>query len=50
MLISDLCDSSDSYIAAKVRINVTDNTDANRRNKKLPFKNNASFRTSIAKI
>ena len=35
MLISDLCDYSDVYIAVKGRITVPGTNNANRRNKKL---------------
>ena len=44
MLRSDLRDYSDAYIS----LTGTDN--ASRRNKKLTFKNNASFRTYMQKI
>ena len=40
---SNLCDYSNSYIVVKVRISVTGTSNANRRNKKLTFKNNAPF-------
>ena len=47
MLRSDLCDYSDVYrciaIVAKKRIPVIDTTDANGKNKKSAFKNNAPF-------
>ena len=49
MLRSDLCDYSDAYIFVKRRISVIDKNAANRRNKKLTFKNNAPFRLSISK-
>ena len=49
MLRSDLCDYSDAYIALKGAINVEDTNNANKRNKKLTFKNNASFRPCILK-
>ena len=49
MLRSDLCDYSDAYIFVKRRISVTDKNAANRRNKKLTFKNNPPFRLSISK-
>ena len=39
MLRSDFCDYSDAYIVAKGRINVIETNNANRRNKKLNFKN-----------
>ena len=50
MLRSDLCDYSDAYIVVKERISVTGTNDANRRNKKLTFKNNAPFRPCISRI
>ena len=39
MLRSDFCDHSDAYIVTKGRINVIETNNANRRNKKLNFKN-----------
>ena len=45
MIRSDLCDYSDAFIVAKGEIIVIDTVDANRRNKKLTFKNNALFRS-----
>ena len=50
MLRSDLCDYSDVYIIIKGRISVTSNNNANKRNKKLTFKNNAPFRSCMSKI
>ena len=50
ILRSDLCDYSDAHIVVKRRISVTGNENANRRNKKLTFKNNAPFRSCISKI
>ena len=50
MLRSDLCDYSDAYSVVKGRISVTGTENANRRNKKLTFKNNAPFRSFISKI
>ena len=47
MLRSDLCDYSDAYIVVKGRISVTGTNNANRRNKKLTFKNNAPFTTML---
>ena len=47
MLRSDLYDYGDAYIAVKGRISVTGIDNANRRNKKLTFKNNAPFRSCI---
>ena len=49
MLRSDLCDYSDAYIVVKGR-GLTGTENANRRNKKLTFKNNAPFRSCISKI
>ena len=48
-LRSDLCDYSDEYIVVKGRISVKDTNDANKRNKKLTFKNNAPFSSYISK-
>ena len=50
MLRSKLCDYSDAYIVVKERISVRGINDANKRNKKLTFKNNAPFRSCISKI
>ena len=50
MLRSNLFDYSDAYIVVKGRISVWGTNDANKRNKKLTFKNNASFRLCILKI
>ena len=50
MLRSDLCDYSEAYIVVKRRISVTGTNDANRRNKKLIFKNNNPCRSCISKI
>ena len=50
MLRSDLCHYSDAYIVVKGRISVRGTNDANKRNKKLTFKNNAPFRSCISKI
>ena len=50
MLRSNLFDYSDAYIVMKGRINVWGTYDANKRNKKLTFNNNASFRLCILKI
>ena len=47
MLRSDLWDFSDVYIVVKGRISVTDTNNANKRDKKLTFKNNAPFRLCI---
>ena len=50
MLRSDLSDHSDACIVVKGIINVTGTNANNRRNKKLPFKNNAPFRSCVSKI
>ena len=50
MLRSDLCDYSGAYIVVKRRISVTGTNNANERNKKLTFKNNAPFKSMISKI
>ena len=47
MIRSDLCNYSDAYIVVKVEINVKVDDNANRRNIKLTFKNNAPFRSII---
>ena len=47
MLRSDLWDYSDAYIVVKGRISVRDTNNANKRDKKLTFKNNAPFRLCI---
>ena len=49
MLRSGLCHFSDAYIVAKGTITVT-NSDNNAHDKKLAFKNNASFVSCISKI
>ena len=49
VLRSDLCDSSDAYIAVKGTITVT-NPDNNAYDKKWAFKNNAPFVTCISKL
>ena len=50
MLRSDLCDYGYAYIDVKGIITVTGTDNANKRNKKLTFKNNAPFRSCISKI
>ena len=50
MWSSDLCNYSLAYIVVKERISVTVTDAANRRNKKVTFKNNASFRLCVSKI
>ena len=44
MLRSDLCNFSNGYIVVKGRISFTGTDNANRRNKKLTFKNNILLR------
>ena len=50
MLRSNLCDYGNVHIVVKGRISVRGTNDANRINKKLTFKNNAPFRSSISKM
>ena len=50
MLVSDLCDYSKTYIVVKGEISIKGIDYANKRNQKLIFKTNASFRPSISKI
>ena len=50
MLRSDLCDYSDAYIVVKGTITVEGYNNANKRNKKLTFKNSAPFRSCISEI
>ena len=50
MLRSDLCDYSDAYIFVKGKITVTGTNNANERNKKLTYNNNAAFRSCISEI
>ena len=50
MLRSDLCDYSDAYIVVKGTITVEGDNNANKRNKKLTFKNSAPFRSCISEI
>ena len=50
MLRSDLCDFSDAYIVVKGDITLEGDTVANKRNKNLAFKNNATFNNCISKI
>ena len=50
MLDLNLCDYSDGYIVVKRRISIRGTNDANKRNKKVSFKNNAQFRSCISKI
>ena len=50
MLRSDLCHYSDVYIVVKGRISIKGTNDANKKNKKLTFKNNVPFSSCISKI
>ena len=50
MLISDLCGYNDEYIIIKGTITIIGDNDANKRDKKLIFKNYSPFRSSISKI
>ena len=50
VLRSDLCDYSDAYIVVKDSITVEGTNPANRRNKKLNFRNIAPFRPCISTI
>ena len=50
MLRSNLCDYSDVYIVVKRTITVKGTEDANKRNKKLAFKNNNLFISRILRI
>ena len=50
MLRSDLCDYSNANIVIKLVITVERDNNAKKRNKKLTFKNNPSFRWCISKI
>ena len=47
MIRSDLCDYSDIYIVVKGTRTVKGYNDADKRNKKSIFKNNASFRSCL---
>ena len=50
MLKSDFCNYRDAYIVVTAKISTTGTDNANRRNKKLIFKNNAPFTLCITKI
>ena len=50
MLISNLCDYGNAYITVKGIMSVTSANSANRKNKKLIFKNNAPFTSYITKV
>ena len=46
---SNLCDCSDVYIVVKGDITIEGDSDVNKRNKNLAFKNNAPFINCISK-
>ena len=50
MLTSDLYDYSDAYFVVKGRRTFEGDNDVKTRNKKLIFKNNATFRSCTSKI
>ena len=50
MLRSDLCDFNDVYIVVKRDTALEGDNDANKRNRNLAFKKNASFINCISKI
>ena len=50
MLRSDLWDFSNAYIVVKGTITVTGTTNRSRKNRPLPFKNNAPFISCISKV
>ena len=50
MLKSDLCDYSDEYIVVKGRISVRATANTGIDQKDIVFKNNAPFRSCIAKL
>ena len=50
MLRSDLWDFSDAYIVVEGNITLESDSNANKRNKNLAFKNNAPFVNCISKI
>ena len=50
MLRYNLCDYSDGYIVVKGDIALEGDSDANKQNKNLAFKNNAPFLNCISKI
>ena len=45
-----MCDYSDAYIVVKESVNVEGTNNAEKRNKKLTFENNALFRSCISNI
>ena len=50
MLRSDLCDYNDAYIVVKGAVTIKITNNESKINKKLVFKNNASFKSCISKI
>ena len=50
MLRTDLREYNDGYIVVKGKISVRGTNDANKRNKRLTFKNNTPFRSCLLKI
>ena len=50
MLRWDLCDFNDASVVVEGDINLEGDNDANKRNKNLAFKNNASLINCISKI
>ena len=46
----DSCDYSDTYIVVKEKATLEGTDDANKGNKKLTFKSNVPFRSSVSKI
>ena len=50
MLRSNLCDHSDTYIVVKGTTTVKGNNASNREDKKLTFKNSATFKSCLSKI
>ena len=50
MLRSDLWDYSEAYIVVKGDITLEGDSDANKRNKNLVFKNNAPFISCVSEI
>ena len=50
MLRSVLCNYSDAYVVVKGKITVKGDDNANRRKKKVNFKNNNTFMSCISKI
>ena len=50
MLRSDLCDFNDAYIVVEGDITLEGDNDANKRNKNLAFKKNATFLIAFQKL